>query len=300
MDAILSTTTLAAALLLCVPYVLAALGGVCSERSGVVNIALEGMLLTGAFAAAAVTDASGSPWLGLAAAALAGVVTALLLAIFVLVARVDQIIAGLAINLMMAGATRVGAQLIWGKTHSDAITSLPPLAPGGATDSPLAHAFLGQPMVLLAIAAVVLVTILFSRTVLGLRLRAVGEHPEAAASVGLSVTRLRLVALTLSGLLAGLGGAWLAFDVSQFSDGMSAGKGYIAMAAVIFGRWHPLGAASACLVFGAAGALAEAFERAGIEAVPSQLIGALPYVLTIIALVGLIGRSRPPAALGRR
>jgi simple sugar transport system permease protein len=304
-------TTLSATVLLSIPYVLAALGGVSSERGGVVNIALEGIITVGAFAAAAVTFFTGSPLLGLLGAVLAGIAASALHALITVTVKADQIISGLAVNLLAAGATKFGTHVIWNKPNSDNIATLPKLWTAGPDASGVVtflHTMTGQPMVLLTIALVVAITLLHTRTVLGLRLRAVGEHAGAADTLGLSVPGLRYTGVLLSGALAGLAGAWLAFNVSQVYEGMSAGKGYIAMAAVVFGRWHPLGATAGCLLFGFSGALAEALERWKstlptegrplLAQIPGELIGAIPYVLTILALVGLVGRARPPASLG--
>jgi len=298
--AIVSFSMLTATTRLSVPYVLAALGGTSSERAGVVNIALEGVLVTGAFASAAVTHWTGSPWVGMAAAVPAGVLIAYVHALATVTFKADQIISGLAVNLLALGATKFGAKLVWGKPHSDNIAKLPtiwerdPDAGGLAT---FVHTLLAEPMVLLTILLVAAAWLLHTRTVLGLRLRAVGENAHAVDTLGLPVGGLRYTGVLMSGGFAALGGAWLAFDVTQFSSGMSAGKGYIAMAAVVFGKWHPLGATAACLLFGASEAFQLRLQAASVQ-VPSELVGTLPYLLTIVALVGLVGRARPPASLG--
>jgi simple sugar transport system permease protein len=155
----------------------------------------------------------------------------------------------------------------------------------------------GHPLVVLTLILVPLVWMLEERTRFGLRLRATGENPAASDTAGVSVERMRYAGVMISGALTGIGGAWLVFNIGQFLHGMSAGKGYIAMAAVVCGRWRPVGATLACLLFGASGALGAALERSGI-AVPSQVVSTLPYVLTIVAVAGLMGRARSPAALG--
>ncbi len=281
-------------ILISVPLVLAALGGVCSERAGVVNIALEGILLVGAFAAAVTAHASGSALIGIAGGVLAGVVTSMLHALLAVGAGANQIISGLALNLLVAGSTEYGAKSVW---PADTGRALPAIPFHRWSDVAVVDALTGRPLVVVTAALVVLVTLLLGRTVLGLRIHAVGESPAACETRGISVARLRTLAIGLSGALAGLGGAWLAFNVGQFQNGMSAGKGYIAMAAVVFGRWKPVGATVACLVFGASEALAAALERWRVP-VPSELVSTLPYVLTIVAMAGLVGRSRAPAALG--
>jgi simple sugar transport system permease protein len=281
-----------------VPLVLAALGGTCSERSGVVNIALEGILLAGAFGTAAVAWGSGSAWAGLVAGIAAGIVVSALHAVMTVVFKVDQIISGLAINIVVAGATEYGMHLVWPEAASRA---LPPLAQATLMErgpvGDIVNALFGHPIVLGTAALVALVWALLERSVFGLRLRAVGETPGACDTVGLSVGGLRWAGVTLSGGLAGLGGAWLAFYVNQFSHGMSAGKGFIAMAAVVFGKWRPLGATAACLFFGFAMSLEKAFQLWKVP-VSRELMSTLPYVLTMVAVAGLVGRARPPAALG--
>lgn len=288
------TLLVAQTILISVPLVLAALGGVTSERAGVVNIALEGVLLTGAFAAAVAGHASGSAMVGVTTGVLAGVLISALHVGLAVIAGVNQIVSGLAINLLVAGASEYGSKLYW---QADADRALPPMPIFRWSSFELLDGTLGRPLVLLTALLVPLMAVLLGRTVLGLRLHAVGESPQACETRGLSVNGLRAIAVLTSGALAGLGGAWLAFNVGQFQHGMSAGKGYIAMAAVVFGRWRPLGATLACLVFGGSEALAASFERWRVP-VPSELISTLPYVLTIVAMAGFVGRARPPAALG--
>lgn len=284
--------------LMSVPLVLAALGGVCSERSGVVNIALEGILLAGAFGTAAVSHATGSPWAGLLGGVAAGILAAALHAFMTVTTKVDQIISGLAVNILVAGVTEYGATLVWPGSASRTIPTLPawnPLPAGGIGD--FINTLIGKPLVIVTPLIVAGVWFLIAKTRFGLRLRAVGENPGACDTVGLSVPGLRYSGVLLSGALAGLGGAWLAFYINQFQHGMSAGKGFIAMAAVVVGRWNPLGAAAACVLFAFATALGSGCERWKVP-VPSELINTLPYVLTIVAVAGFVGRAKAPAALG--
>jgi simple sugar transport system permease protein len=285
---------LAQTMIISVPLILAALGGVCSERAGVVNIALEGILLAGAFVAATVAFESGSVLLGALAGVAAGVAIALVHAFLSVTMLADQIISGLAINLFVAGATEYGAHLVWPGAESRGLPELVSFRPTGID---VVDTLVGRPFVTLTALLAVSMWFLFSRTVLGLRQSAVGESPGACDTLGVSVVRARYLGVSLSGVLAGLGGAWLAFNVGQFQHNMSAGKGYIAMAAVVFGKWSPVGATAACLLFGFSEALAAALERWRVP-VPSELIGTLPYVLTIFALVGVVGRARAPGALG--
>lgn len=273
--------------LIAVPLVLAALGGVASERTGVVNIALEAMLLVGAYATAVVAYASGDAWLGVLGGLLGGLSVALCHAVLTLWVKADPIISGLALNLLATGGTEYGAKLVWADSAARGLPALP-------------HSeTFGRPLVWATFCLIALSWVVMEKTPLGLRLSAVGESPDACETAGLSVRRLRLFGVLASGLFAGLGGAWLALNVGQFQQGMSAGKGYIAMAAVVFGRWRPVGAALACLLFASSEALAAAMERWQLG-VPSELVGTLPYVLTIVAMAGLVGRARAPAALGRR
>jgi simple sugar transport system permease protein len=237
---------------------------------------------------------TGSALIGLAGGVAAGVLMALVHAFLSVTMRADQIISGLAINLFVAGASEYGGHLVWPGAVSRSIPLLPAFTPTGID---LFDTILGRPLVLVTALMVLGSWLIFARTVFGLRQSAVGESPGACDTLGVSVTRARYVGVSISGALAGLGGAWLAFNVGQFQHGMSAGKGYIAMAAVVFGKWNPLGATAACLLFGFSEALAAALERWQVP-FPSELVGTLPYVLTIVALVGVVGRARAPAALG--
>ena len=279
MIAVVLFSLLAQAVRISVPYGLAAVGGVCSERSGVVNIALEGILLLGAFCAVLGTHYSGSPWVGVGAAMIGGMAAAALHALATVTLKADQIVSGLAINMIAFGVTRAGLRVLFQSASNSPRIPAPSL--------PL------LPLVLILILGVLL---LLWRTGLGLALRAAGEHPEAAHAAGVSVARLRWLGVLLSGLLGGLGGAWLAFEQHSFSDQMSGGRGYIALAAMIVGKWHPLGAAVACLFFGAAETAQIRLQGVGA---PTQILQALPFLLTILVLVVWVGRSVAPAAVGR-
>jgi simple sugar transport system permease protein len=273
----------AAVLRISVPYVLAALGGTWSERAGVINIALEGMLLGGAFATTVAAWFTGSAAFGILAGAAAGVLLAALYAGLVLRFRADQIVCGLAINLLADGLTRFLLKAIY----------------DSSSNSPRVPAFgSGVPLIVATAVAVVASWFVLARTRFGLRVRAVGEHPEAAASLGVHPLRVRLHALLLGGALAGLGGAWLAADQRQFVAGMSNGRGYIALAAMIFGKWRPGWAAGAAVLFGTAEASQIALQAAGVG-IPPWLVQMLPYVLTMVALAGVIGRAQAPRGLGK-
>jgi len=273
-----------AVLRISVPYVLGALGGVWSERAGVIAIGLEGMLLTSAFTATLGAYFTHSALLGLLAGVAGGALLAALYALLVLRFRGDQIVCGVALNLFADGSTRFLLKSLF----------------GSSSNSPVIGAW-GQLAVPLVAATVLLVLgsqLLLGRTRFGLRVRAVGEHPEAAASLGVSVAGVRWPAVLLGGALAGLGGAWLAADQHQFVAGMSNGRGYIALAALIFGGWRPRAAALAGLLFGFAEAGQIALQAAGVG-LPGWSIQMLPYVLTMVALASAMRRGSAPAALGK-
>jgi len=284
---------LAQTLRIAIPYLFAAIGGVVSERSGLIALGLEGYMLGGAFCGALASYYSGSPWIGLLGAVAAGVALALLYAFTAIRYRADQVVVGIAINLLVIGLTRFFLRLAF---HSSANS---PRIPGFGGDQPGAGvmSLVGNPLIPIGILAVALVAWLLYRTPFGLRVRAVGEHPAAATSVGIRVPRIRYSAAALSGGLAALGGAYLALDQHLFSAEMTAGRGFIALAAVIFGRWDPFRAALACVLFAAAEALQ--IQLQGAQAIPSQFVEMIPYALTIVALAGVVGRAVPPAALGR-
>ncbi len=281
------TQLLASTIRISTPLVFAALGGLVSERSGVINIALEGLMLVGAFAAAVGTYATHSPVLGALAGAAAAMLLAAVYGLFVIRFRANQIVAGTAINMLALGLTPFVCKILY-----DVTGSTPAL--------PLGERFRYAPVVvcwvLVGVAAV-----FFSRTRWGLRLGFAGEHPAALDSAGVSVARVRWAAVLTSGALAGLGGVSLSiFLSSSFSRNMTAGRGFMALAALIFGKWRPWPAAFACLLFGFTEAVQIRLQGAviGGVAVPVQFIQILPYIVTILVLAGFVGRSRPPAALG--
>lgn len=282
------------ALRIAVPYTLAALAGTLCERSGVVNIALEGLMLGGAFGFAVGSLTTGSPLAGLLFGALAGMLLASVHGVASVIFRAEQIVSGLAINLLAVGVTRVLLQRLYhSASNSPRALGIEPLWRESAMS-----AFLTHPLVWLTLVLVGGMVWMFQKTVLGLHLTAVGEHPRAARSAGLEVERLQLLAVLGSGLLAGLAGVWLASDQHQFSDQMSGGRGYIALAAMIFGRWRPGPASAACLLFGVAEALQLRLQGGG-GGIPGQFIQALPYVVTLVAICAAKGASRAPAALGK-
>jgi len=272
-----------------IPYLFAASGGVVAERSGIVSLTLEGFMLGGAFATVVGTHYSGSPWIGVLSGMLGGLIFAAIHAITTIRYRADQVVVGVAINLLAIGVTRFFLKLFFASSsNSPRVTGFGGNIKAGGFDNPLL--WLGL-LVAPAVAFVIY------RMPFGLRVRAAGEHPEAAESVGVSVTRVRYLAVAISGILAGLGGVYLALDQHQFTDQMTAGRGFIAISAVIFGRWNPIRAALACLLFAAAETLQ--IQLQGNHAIPSQFIEMIPYILVIIALAGVVGKAVPPAALGK-
>ncbi|HIK03328.1 MAG TPA: ABC transporter permease [Trichormus sp. M33_DOE_039] len=291
---------LIASLRLAVPLAFAALGGMYSERSGVLNIALEGMLLTGAFTSAAATFYTGNPWLGVLVALIAGGLVGLLHAFLCVTLYVNQLVSGLAINLVAAGLTAFLARLIFNGASTQRLPGIEPIVIPGLANLPIiGELFFQQDMLVYLLLALVVASLyILFHTSFGLTLRAVGEYPQAAATAGVSVTRVRYLAVMLSGCLASLGGAYLALvQIKFFTEGMSAGRGFIAIAALIFGRWHPVGITLACLLFGATEALQLRIQALGAN-IPYQFLVMLPYAIALFALLGLAGKSKPPQGLG--
>ena len=266
------------------PYVLTSVGATFSERGGVVNLALEGMMLVGAFGAAFGQYRTGSALLGILLALLCGLGVALLFAFVTVTLKADQIVAGIAINILVMGATRFGLSLLFGSSmNSERIAGIE-----------VPSLFL-DPLFLAAVASVVAGHLLLFKTPYGLRLRATGESAETADSAGLNVDRIRYSGVLVSGALASLGGAFLVFQQHTFTDNMSAGRGYIALAAMIIGKWNPAGAALASLLFAATESM-EIWLQTGW--IPSQLVQSLPYVITLVVLAGFVGRASAPRDAG--
>ncbi|MCP4628942.1 MAG: ABC transporter permease [bacterium] len=285
---------LASGIRLAIPYTLAGLGGTYSERSGVVNIGLEGMMLTGAFTAVAVTNATGSPWVGLLGAILAGMLLGLVHAVVCVTFKADQIVSGLALIIFAAGITVFCAWLLYNRTQIQATAYLrvPVLH-----DIPFFKDLFNKipPLVFLTVAIVIASHFIIFKTVFGLRLRSVGEHPQAADTVGISVVKMRYTGVIISGALSGMAGAYLSLEHAHyFVKGISAGRGFIGLASMIFGKWTPFGTAGAGLLFG----FGEALKPYLPKVIPSQFIDMIPYVLTIIVLASAIGRATPPASIG--
>jgi general nucleoside transport system permease protein len=283
------------------PLVFASLGGMFSERAGVVNIGLEGMMLMGAFFSIMAADKLDSWWLGLIAGIVSGGAAALVYAFFAIHLRADQIVGGTAINLLAVGLTGYLFIDIYGTEGVPTdIPSIPNVHLDFLGGVPLFGAIFDRLnlMIWIAIVLVPLTWVIMFKTPIGLRIRACGEHPKAADTVGINVYLVRYGAVVLSGMLAAAGGAYLSIGfINSFNEGMTDGRGFIALAALIVGKWRPVGATAACLLFGFGSALADRLPEYSQSA--SVLFQALPYVLTIIAVAGVIGRSIPPAAVGR-
>jgi general nucleoside transport system permease protein len=292
---------------LATPLVWAAIGGLYSERSGVINVALEGLMLAGAFTAAAVTFYAGNPWAGLACAMLAGGCVAYLMAVACIRFKANEVVTGTGINILFLGLPAVLSGALFLSSGStpqlpkeQLMPSIAQLLPG----APQWRVFTDiSVMSLLALVVALVTRYVLYRTPFGLRLRSVGENPEAADAAGVRVNRIRYAAVVLSGILAGIGGAYLSIGQSSlFLRNMTAGRGFIALAALIFGKWRPLQTLLACVLFGFADAIT--IQMQGVaklpsgEDIPVQFVQMIPYVVTIVMLAGFIGQSRAPSALG--
>jgi general nucleoside transport system permease protein len=283
MNEIFSIAIIFSTIRLSTPLLLAALGGLFSERAGIINIALEGIMLAGAFTAASVTYYTGNPWIGLAAAVGAGLLVALVHGIVCIKYKADQVVSGTAINILFLGAPALVGGALFDST-------------GATPQIPESNLLRIAPIVIAFLLVPVTWYVLY-RTPFGLRLRAVGENPEAADTAGIRVETIRYSGVLLSGALAAIGGAYLSIGQSSlFTRNMTAGRGFIALAALIFGKWRPVQTMLACLLFGFAEAVS--IQMQGTTRIPVQFIQIIPYVLTMLVLAGFIGHSRAPRALG--
>ncbi|MBO0777058.1 MAG: ABC transporter permease, partial [Actinobacteria bacterium] len=286
-----------------IPLILGALAGCLCERSGVINIAIEGQLLLGAFGSAIVASAFGTLWLGLVTGSLAGGLVGVVLAVFAIRYLVDQVIVGVVLNVLVSGLTGYlyDRALVPFQNTLNSPATFPAVKIPLIGDIPIVGPIFFDSTVFLYITYALIIAVqlgLFS-TRWGLRARAVGEHPVAAATVGISVLAVRYRNVILGGLIAGIGGAWLTLgSVGSFGKDMSSGMGYIALAALIFGRWTPLGAVAAALLFGFTTALQSILATLNVP-IPSNILLMAPYVATIVAVAGLVGRGRAPRADGK-
>ena len=293
MSELLTLSLIFSAIRLSTPLIFAALGGMFAERSGIINIALEGLMLAGAFTAAVMTYQLSNPYLGFLCAMLAGAFTALIYAVAVIRFEANQVVAGTAINFLMLGLPQLLSGAIYDSSGSTPQIDKAYLLP---------EIFNFNVASLLAFTLVPICWYVLYKTPFGLRLRAVGENPAAADAAGVSVLKMRYTAVILSGVLAAAGGAYLSIGQSSlFTRGMTAGRGFIALAALILAKWRPVQVLIACLFFGFTEALTiplGSLKTASGDPVPVQFIQIIPYVLTIIVLAGFIGLSRAPKALG--
>lgn len=294
-EVIFSGTMLAQTVRMTIPYACAGIGGVLSERSGVVNIALEGTLLASALASVSTTLATGSLTAGVIAGVACGAAMGALHASLVVRGRIDAIVSGIALNLVAAGGTRFMLRALYGSSSNSPSVSVRFMESWGTLAQTVFDPFLVLTLVAFAVVGFVL-----RRTRFGLRLRACGEDPSAAEAVGIHVVGTRTAAVTIGGAICGLGGTALSYDLHQFQAGMTGGRGFIALAAVIVSGWRPWVAAAACLAFAALDALQIVLQNQ--TQIPSQLVATLPFVATLVALVLVSRRSggaRAPAGLGK-
>ena len=290
------------ALALSTPLIFGALGGVISERVGVVNVAIEGQLLAGAFVSAVVASATGSAYVGLASAMVAGVLVSMVLAVFSIRYIVDQVIVGVVLNVLVTGLTSFLYSQVLSKSDSlNRGVRFPQLDVPVLSQIPIVGPVFFRQTIIVYLMYVAIAVVFYGlfRTRWGLRLRSVGEHPQAADTVGIKVNATRFWNVSLAGAVAGLGGAYFTLgSLGNFQKEMTAGAGFIALAAVIFGRWDPIRATLAALLFGFASNLQNVLGAIG-SPVPSEFMLMLPYVVTIFAVAGLVGQSRGPAASGK-
>ena len=287
----------AATLRMATPIAYGALGGIFSERAGIVNIGLEGMMLTGAFAGVTASFFSGNPWVGVLAAVLAGGLLGLLHGVITIRFAGNQVVSGTGINIFALGFTAYMSQVLWGsRGASESVQGLPEIRIPLLADIPIIGDIIGThtPLVYLMIIITVISYVVLFKTPFGLRIRAVGERPDAADTAGINVYKTKYLSVIISGMLAGLGGAFLSLgQLTLFVWGMSGGRGFIALAAMIFGKWMPFGAFGASVMFGFADALQMRLQPLGLF--PPQIVSAMPYILTVAILAGVVGRAIPPS-----
>jgi len=296
----LTISILASTIRISTPLALSSIGEVISERSGIVNLGLEGQILTGAFMAVVGSYYTGNPYIGVLLAILSGILLGLLHVVFVVKFHANQIVVGVAVNIFTLGLTTIGLVSIWGnRGKSDAVNGLPVIHLNWLERIPVLGSILNDHTIIVygMLAIAILSWYILFRTNIGLRIRAIGENPKAAASVGIKIETLQFWAVSIGGALSGLAGAYLSLsDLSLFGRNMSAGRGYIALAATILGSWNPLGALGASLIFGFLDAMQIRLQASGF---PTQFIQMIPYVLVILLLAGVFRRVRAPASVGK-
>ena len=303
---ILNVDLLAATIRLSTPITLAAIGAAICERSGIVNIAMEGLMIMGAFFSAIVAWATGNPWLGLIAGILAGGIFSLLHGLATITFHLDHVVSGAVLNILSFGITRYLMVLIFG--HPGTSDPIPVSLSAFQLKIPLLWKipvlgpalFSQTPIVYLSLILVVVLSVFLFKTRTGLHIRAAGEHPLALESLGVSVYKMRYLGVVISGLASGMAGAYLAIENSTaFTEGMTGGRGFIALAANISGRWNPVGAFISALFFGFADALQYRFQVIQTLRIPSEFFSMFPYIATVIAVAGLVRRSRSPGSVGK-
>ncbi|NUQ74106.1 MAG: ABC transporter permease [Polyangiaceae bacterium] len=299
MSSIFSLTTLAETLRIAAPYACAAVGGIWAERSGILQVGLEGVLLSSAFASVAFAHATGSAFWGLAGGIFTGAILSIAHALLVERARVHAVISGIALNLFAFGATRMLLQGFFGSPSSSPSIEGFRIGPAGSSGEAVLARVLLDPVTVAAILAAALTPFVLARTRFGLRVRACGENPQAAASVGLRVTRIRVAALAISGAICALGGVHLAFNQHRFESGMSNGRGFMALAVVVVAGGRTGYGVLACLALGALEALHVVLQRSLGQSFGGELVKLLPYVATLVALAFAAGRTAAPQGLGK-
>ncbi len=294
---LISVGLFAAAIRMATPIVYAALGGMFSERVGVVNIGMEGIMLTSALGGVTVSYYTGNPWLGVAAAVVTGGLMGLVHAVVTVKYAGNQIVSGTGLNILAMGFTAYMSQILWGsRGASDSVAGIKDITIPILSDIPIIGPIVGthSPLVYLMPVVTIICYVVLFRTPLGLHIRAVGEHPTAAATAGIDVVKIKYMGVIVSGMLSGLGGAFLSLShLNLFARGMTGGRGFIALAALIFGKWMPFGVLEAGLLFGFADALQMRLQSLGI--LPPQIILMIPYVLTVAILAGVVGKAKPPS-----
>ena len=303
---ILNTELLVATIRLSTPITLAAIGATICERSGVINIAMEGIMIIGAFFAAVITYFTGNPWIGLLSGIIAGGLFSMIHAFATVTLHLDHTVSGAVLNILSFGVVRYLMVLFFGHPGTTdpvavGLKSYQWAIPGLSRIPVLGPIFFNQtPIVYLSFLAIIFFTFFLKKMKMGLHIRAAGEHPLALETIGVSVYKMRYIGVLISGLLAGLGGAYLSIENNvSFTEGMTNGKGFIAMAAMISGGWNPVGAFLASLFFGFADALQVRFQIIKLVNIPEELFIIFPYLLCVIAVAGLVRRSRPPKADGK-
>lgn len=295
-EGILSITFMMQVLRMFTPYYLGASAANFSERGGVINIAIEGFMIISAFSYASITIFTGNPYAGLLGSVAVGILFSLLYSFFTIKLKINQIVIGVGFNLLMAGLAKFLMLLFFQSSSNTPSFPQVPVLPF-LSSIPLVGDLTGDSIIIFAIILVVLSQILIYKTKFGLRLRSVGENPEAAETLGIKVRLYKMWGTIICGFLASLGGIWLASNQNSFSDGMIAGRGYIAIAAMIIGKWKPVNIFFACLMFAFFESLEIVLQISG-SGIPSQLIQMLPYLITILVLIGFVGKTKPPAADG--